>query len=213
MCEDYNGAVSKVLGDKWINPQILSVQSLEAHQRTCSQCRIKKAACSLNKNIFSLVTVSSDEVSEALEKLTNMVTTLMNKVDHLTGEVTLLWGCIGDMCHDYNSGVDNPNSPEELMLEAGLAGWQASCTELKDLEGINSEALQQVMQWRLDEDMAQIQVQGMPEPEKLNAADPYEISNREFWYGLRGPKMMAEMKVKWDYFQATHNKFYKLGGC
>ncbi len=33
VCEDYNGAVSKVLGDKWINPQILSVQSLEAHQR------------------------------------------------------------------------------------------------------------------------------------------------------------------------------------
>ncbi len=33
VCEDYNGAVSKVLGDKWINPRILSVQSLEAHQR------------------------------------------------------------------------------------------------------------------------------------------------------------------------------------
>ncbi len=32
VCEDYNGAVSKVLGDKWINPRILSVQSLEAHQ-------------------------------------------------------------------------------------------------------------------------------------------------------------------------------------
>ncbi len=33
VCEDYNGAVSKVLGDKWINLQILSVQSLEAHHR------------------------------------------------------------------------------------------------------------------------------------------------------------------------------------
>ncbi len=33
VCEDYNGAASKVLGDKWINPRILSVQSLEAHQR------------------------------------------------------------------------------------------------------------------------------------------------------------------------------------
>ncbi len=31
VCEDYNGAVSKVLGDKWINPRILSIQSLEAH--------------------------------------------------------------------------------------------------------------------------------------------------------------------------------------
>ncbi len=33
VCEDYNGAVSKVLGDKWINPRILSIQSLEAHHR------------------------------------------------------------------------------------------------------------------------------------------------------------------------------------
>ena len=33
VCEDYNGAISKVLGDKWINPRILSIQSLEAHQR------------------------------------------------------------------------------------------------------------------------------------------------------------------------------------
>ncbi len=33
VCEDYNGVVSKVLGDGWLNPRILSVQSLEAHQR------------------------------------------------------------------------------------------------------------------------------------------------------------------------------------
>ncbi len=34
VCEDYNGVVSKVLGDGWLNPRILSVQSLEAHQRS-----------------------------------------------------------------------------------------------------------------------------------------------------------------------------------
>ncbi len=34
VCEDYNGIVSKVLGDGWLNPRILSVQSLEAHQRS-----------------------------------------------------------------------------------------------------------------------------------------------------------------------------------
>ncbi len=33
VCEDYNGVVSKVLGDGWQNPRILSVQSLEAHHR------------------------------------------------------------------------------------------------------------------------------------------------------------------------------------
>ncbi len=30
VCGDYNGIVSKILGDEWVNPQILSVQSLEA---------------------------------------------------------------------------------------------------------------------------------------------------------------------------------------
>ncbi len=33
VCEDYNGIISKVLGDGWLNPRILSVQSLEAHHR------------------------------------------------------------------------------------------------------------------------------------------------------------------------------------
>ena len=33
VCEGYNGVVSKILGDGWLNPRILSVQSLEAHQR------------------------------------------------------------------------------------------------------------------------------------------------------------------------------------
>ncbi len=180
--------------------------------RTCSHCKIKKAACSFNKGIFSSGTVGSEEVSEALEKLTNMVSLLVDKVDRLMGEVAILRGRVGDMCHNYNSGTKDPNSPEELMSEAGLEGWQASCVELKDLKGVNSKALWQVMQWRLDEDMAQLRVQGMPDSEKLNASDLYEISNCEFWYGLRGPEMMVEMKVKQDYFQATRNEFYKLGG-
>ncbi len=37
VCEVYNGVVSKVLGDGWLNPRILSVQSLEAHQRVASR--------------------------------------------------------------------------------------------------------------------------------------------------------------------------------
>ncbi len=32
VCEDYNRVILKILDDEWINPQILSVQSLEAHQ-------------------------------------------------------------------------------------------------------------------------------------------------------------------------------------
>ncbi len=32
VCGDYNGVVLKILGDEWVNPRILSVQSLEAHQ-------------------------------------------------------------------------------------------------------------------------------------------------------------------------------------
>ncbi len=33
VCEDYNGVVSKILCDEWVNPRILSAQSLEAHHR------------------------------------------------------------------------------------------------------------------------------------------------------------------------------------
>ncbi len=32
VCGDSNGIVSKILGDEWVNPRILSIQSLEAHQ-------------------------------------------------------------------------------------------------------------------------------------------------------------------------------------
>ncbi len=38
VCEDYNGVVSKVLGDGWLNLQILSIQSLKAHH-----CGIKSS--------------------------------------------------------------------------------------------------------------------------------------------------------------------------
>ncbi len=31
---DYSGVVSKILGDEWVNPQFLSIQSLKAHQRS-----------------------------------------------------------------------------------------------------------------------------------------------------------------------------------
>ncbi len=42
VCEDYNGVVSKVLGDGWLNPPILSVQSLEAHKHLYSSLVMKK---------------------------------------------------------------------------------------------------------------------------------------------------------------------------
>ncbi len=32
MCRDYNGVISKILGDEWVNLRILSIQNLEAHQ-------------------------------------------------------------------------------------------------------------------------------------------------------------------------------------
>ncbi len=37
VCEDYNGVISKILGDGWLNPRILSIQSLEAHQHSNKQ--------------------------------------------------------------------------------------------------------------------------------------------------------------------------------
>lgn len=88
-----------------------------------------------------MVVIGSDEISEALQKLANTISTLVDKIDYLTGEVVILWGCMGDICHNYNSRVKDPDLPGELMLEASLEGWQASCTELENLKGMNSEVL------------------------------------------------------------------------
>ncbi len=35
VCVDYNGVISKILGDECVNLRILSVQGLEAHQWIC----------------------------------------------------------------------------------------------------------------------------------------------------------------------------------
>ncbi len=68
------------------------------------------------------------------------------------------------------------------------------------------------MGFRLDRDMVQLRKGGPAEPEKVNPEDPYEIVNRQFWYGTGGPKMIQTMKVRCELFQATRNEFYKLGG-
>ncbi|KAK0437056.1 hypothetical protein EV421DRAFT_1978720 [Armillaria borealis] len=142
--------------------------------RTCSHCKSKKAACSFNKGTSSALAIGSAEISELLEKLSHTVETLSNKSEEI-------------------------DSPEDLISD--MEEWQASCVELKDLEG-----------WRLDEDIVQLRVKGLAEPEKMNADDPYEVANCEFWYGLRGPEKMVEMKLKRDLFQAMRNEFYKLKG-
>ncbi len=175
---------------------------------TCSHCKTKKAACSFNKGNSSTLAVGSEEVSEFLAKLVNMVEILMNKVDVLTGQVIDLQGHVDDLVDDFQS--EDIDSPEELISD--MEEWQASCMELKDLERVNSEALRQAMQWRLDEDMVQLRAKGLAEPKKMNVDDPYEVANRKFWYGLGGPEKMAEMKLKRDLFQATRNEFYKLNG-
>ncbi len=55
---DYNGVILKVLGDKWINPQILSIQSLEAHHRSEMKFHVKgfsKGACELGDKFRAAV--------------------------------------------------------------------------------------------------------------------------------------------------------------
>ncbi len=180
-----------------------------SHRHTCSRCKTKKATCSFNKGNLSALTVGSKEVSELLVKLANMVETLTNKVDTLTGQVVDLQSHVDDLVDDFQS--EEIDSLEELISD--MEEWQASCAELKDLEGVNSKALRWVMQWRLDEDMAQLRVKGPAEPEQMNVDDLYEVTNCKFWYGLRGLEKMAEMKLKQDLFQAMRNKFYKLNGC
>ncbi|PBK60427.1 hypothetical protein ARMSODRAFT_1026471 [Armillaria solidipes] len=154
---------------------------------TCSQCKTKKAACSFNKGNLSALAIGPKEVSELLQKLTDMVGTLANKVDVLTGQFIDLWSCMDDL--------------------------QALCVELKNLEGMNSEALQKVMQWWLDKDIAQLKAKRPVEHKKINTDSLYKVANHKFWYGLRGPDKMVERKLKWNLFQAMRNKFYKLEGC
>ncbi len=168
---------------------------------TCSRCKTKKAMYSFNKSTSSSITVGSEEISEALQKLTGIVNVLVNKVDKLTGEVALLWGCVRDFIDDYKT--EDVESPEDILLASDVEEWDASCIKLHNLKGVNSEALRCVMQWCLDKDMAQLRVKGQAEPKKMDANNPYELSNHEFWYGLGGPEKLAEMKLKHDYFQAT----------
>ncbi|SJL06598.1 uncharacterized protein ARMOST_09940 [Armillaria ostoyae] len=177
-------------------------------RRTCSRCKTKKAACSFNKGTLSALTIGSEEVAELLQKLAHTVKTLSNKVDILTGQVVSLRGRVDDLVDDFCS--EAIDSPEELISD--MEEWQALCMELKELGSVNSEALWRVMVWRLDEDMAQLRAKGPAEPEKMNAGDPYEVADCEFWYGLRSLDKMAEMKLKRDLFQATRNEFYKLEG-
>ncbi len=124
--------------------------------RTCSHCKTKKAACSFNKGNSSALAISSEEVSEFLAKLVNTVEILTNKVDVLTGQVVDLRSHMDDLVDDFQS--EEIDSLEKLISD--MEEWQVSCVELKDLEGVNSEALWQAMQWRLDEDIAQLRAKG-----------------------------------------------------
>ncbi len=96
-------------------------------------------------------------------------------------------------------------------MDSKLEGWKALCTELHNLERVNSEALQWVMGFRLDCNMAQLRKEGSLEPKKVDPQDPYEIANCQFWYRTGGLEMIEIMKVQHGLFQATRNKFYKLG--
>ncbi len=143
--------------------------------RTCSRCKIKKSTCSFNKGTSSLLVVGSDEILEVLHNLVATVTVLAGKVDSLTGKVTSLWSHVGDLCDDYHT--EDLESPFNFLLDSEPEGWKASCTELHNLEGVNSKTLRRVMGFWLDCDIAQLRQGGLLEPEKVDPQDPYEIAN------------------------------------
>ncbi len=160
---------------------------------TCLCCKIKKSACSFNKGTSSSLVVSSDEISEVLHNLVATVTVLAGKVDSLTGEVASLWSCVGYLCDNYHT--EDLESPSDFLSDSEPEGWKVSCTELHNLEGVNSEALWQVMGFWLDCDIAQLRQGGLLEPKKVDPQDPYEIANQQFWYGTGSPEMIEIMKV------------------
>ncbi len=108
--------------------------------------------------------------------------------------------------------MEDIESPRDLLSESDTEEWKASCAELHDLEGVNSEVLRWVMGFRLDHDFAQLRKGGLLEPKEVDPQDPYEIANCQFWYGTGGLEMIEVMKMSHKLFQGTRNKFYKLGG-
>ncbi len=136
---------------------------------TCSHCKVKKSACSFNKGTTLSLVISSEEISEVLQNLVATVTVLAGKVDSLTGKVASLRSRIGDLCDDYCT--EDLESPSDFLSDSEPEGWKASCMELYDLEGVNSEALRRVMGFRLDRDMAQLRKGGLAEPEKVDPED------------------------------------------
>ena len=180
-----------------------------ARGRTCNRCKTKKAACSLNKGEGSTMPVGSAEVVDLLTKLVRKVDGLAEAVDEMKEEMAGLRGRVDDLVSDFHT--DDIDSPADL-LDSDDEAWKASCLELNDLYSVNSEALRKVMQWRLDEDMAHLRSAGPLQLEIMDATDPYEISNQEFWHGYGGPGTIEELKKRRGHFQKTCAEFYTLGG-
>ncbi|KAK0183958.1 hypothetical protein F5146DRAFT_1006949 [Armillaria mellea] len=64
---------------------------------TCNCCKMKKAACSLNKGESSMMLVGSMEVLDLLTKLVHKVDGLAEAVDEMKEEMAEFWGCINDL--------------------------------------------------------------------------------------------------------------------
>ncbi len=156
-------------------------------------CKIKKSTCSFNKRTTSLLIVGSNEIFKVLCNLVATVTVLAGKVDSLISEVASLQSRIGDLCDDYHT--KNLESPFDFLSDSEPEGWEASCAELHNLEGVNSEALQRVMGFWLDRDIVQLRKGGLLEPEKVDPQDLYEITNHQFWYSTSSPEIIEIMKV------------------
>ncbi len=92
VCEDYNGVVSKVLGDGWINPRILSVQSLEAHHRC--QCLRNTEDIGPLFDLFSKVGVVESRITVKI-----MASAYPHKISKLDGDSymvqyhSIIFGC------------------------------------------------------------------------------------------------------------------------
>ncbi|KAK0183838.1 hypothetical protein F5146DRAFT_1007335 [Armillaria mellea] len=93
------------------------------------------------------------KVVDLLTKLVCKVDGLAEAVDKMKKEMADLWGHVDDLISDFH--MDDINSLVDL-LDSDDEAWKASCIELHDLYSVNSEVLQKVMQWRLDEDMVHL---------------------------------------------------------
>ncbi|KAK0434987.1 uncharacterized protein EV420DRAFT_1653606 [Desarmillaria tabescens] len=177
---------------------------------TCERCKLKKNKCVFPQG-ESLGSAGSSEVIDLLQKLCDKMDDFQEGLERVEGKVDFLGSRVNDLVDDFHEG-DAPEWPSDFVEEEFREEWAASKVELGNLKNVNSEALQIAMRMRLDKDVAQLWNAHVTGTETLDAADPFEVTNMQVWYGCLGKDGLRLAIKRRDHFLDTRDQFYALGG-